>query len=192
MHFKRCQIFKTEHFTKIVNGLKLKVLLKSLNSFMLDIWEDSEYTSTLWKSGCNVLELFRRKVGLKKFDEAPRGHSWWINSLLIFLLLLLLLLLYLSLTKNSTHVSEVFRSVYTCRLEVFCKEGVLRNFVKFTGKHMCQSLLFNKVADLILQLNHNRGNENTLQTHLVYFTLKRRGYTTVSASFQCGIQMVSL
>ena len=30
--------------------------------------------------------------------------------------------------------------------EVFCKKGVLRNFVKFTGKHLCQSLFFNKVA----------------------------------------------
>ena len=29
--------------------------------------------------------------------------------------------------------------------EVFCKEGVLRNFTKFTGKHLCQSLFFNKV-----------------------------------------------
>ena len=28
------------------------------------------------------------------------------------------------------------------------KEGVLRNFTKFTGKHLCQSLFFNKVADL--------------------------------------------
>ena len=26
------------------------------------------------------------------------------------------------------------------------KKGVLRNFVKFTGKHPCQSLFFNKVA----------------------------------------------
>ena len=26
--------------------------------------------------------------------------------------------------------------------------GVLTNFVKFTGKHLCQSLFFNKVADL--------------------------------------------
>ena len=25
------------------------------------------------------------------------------------------------------------------------KKGVLRNFVKFTGKHLCQSLYFNKV-----------------------------------------------
>ena len=34
------------------------------------------------------------------------------------------------------------------RLEVFCKKGVLRNFEKFTGKHLCQSLLFNKVAGI--------------------------------------------
>ena len=26
------------------------------------------------------------------------------------------------------------------------KKGVLRNFAKFTGKHLCQGLLFNKVA----------------------------------------------
>ena len=29
--------------------------------------------------------------------------------------------------------------------EVFCRKGVLRNFTKFTGKHLYQSLLFNKV-----------------------------------------------
>ena len=34
------------------------------------------------------------------------------------------------------------------RPEVFCKKGVLRNFAKFTGKQLCQSLLFNKVAGL--------------------------------------------
>ena len=34
------------------------------------------------------------------------------------------------------------------RPEVFCKEDFLRNFVKFTGKHLCQSLFFNKVAGL--------------------------------------------
>ena len=28
------------------------------------------------------------------------------------------------------------------------KNGVLKNFTKFTGKHLCQSLFFNKVADL--------------------------------------------
>ena len=29
-------------------------------------------------------------------------------------------------------------------------KGVLRNFAKFTGKHLCQSPFFNKVADLRL------------------------------------------
>ena len=32
--------------------------------------------------------------------------------------------------------------------EVFCKKGVFRNTAKFTGKHLCQSLFFNKVAGL--------------------------------------------
>ena len=31
---------------------------------------------------------------------------------------------------------------------MFCRKGVLKNFEKFTGKHLCQSLLFNKVAGL--------------------------------------------
>ena len=37
------------------------------------------------------------------------------------------------------------------RLDVFCRKGVLRNFTKFAGKHLCQSLSLNKVAGL--QLN---------------------------------------
>ena len=32
------------------------------------------------------------------------------------------------------------------RPEVFCKKGVHRNLTKFTGKHLRQSLFFNKVA----------------------------------------------
>ena len=31
---------------------------------------------------------------------------------------------------------------------VFCEKGVLKNYAKFTGKHMCHSLFFNKVAGL--------------------------------------------
>ena len=33
-------------------------------------------------------------------------------------------------------------------LDVFCKESVLKNFPKFTGKHLRLSLFFNKDADL--------------------------------------------
>ena len=34
------------------------------------------------------------------------------------------------------------------RPEGFCKKGILRNFPKFSGKHLCQGLFFNKVAGL--------------------------------------------
>ena len=34
------------------------------------------------------------------------------------------------------------------RPEVFYKKGVPRNFAKFIGKQLCQSLFFNKVAGL--------------------------------------------
>ena len=33
-------------------------------------------------------------------------------------------------------------------LDMFCRKGVLTNFEKFPGKHLCQSLLFHKVAGL--------------------------------------------
>ena len=32
--------------------------------------------------------------------------------------------------------------------DVFCRKGVLKNFVEFSGEHQRQSLLFNKVAGL--------------------------------------------
>ena len=38
--------------------------------------------------------------------------------------------------------------IRSCRPKVFCKKDILRNFAKFTGKHLCQSLFFNKAAGL--------------------------------------------
>ena len=51
--------------------------------------------------------------------------------------------------NHNTSMMQTWSYVVNCRgscLEVFHKEGVLRNFAKFTGKHLCQSLFFNKVA----------------------------------------------
>ena len=36
----------------------------------------------------------------------------------------------------------------TSHQRYFVRKGVFRNFTKFTGKHLCQSLFFNKVAGL--------------------------------------------
>ena len=41
--------------------------------------------------------------------------------------------------------------------EVFYKKAVLRNFTKFIGKDLCQSLFFNKVAGLQLYLKRDSG-----------------------------------
>ena len=49
-----------------------------------------------------------------------------------------------SLSKNNNNKTDDRSS----RPEVFCKKGVLRNFIKSTGKHLCQSLFSNKVAGL--------------------------------------------
>ena len=44
------------------------------------------------------------------------------------------------------------RILRSSRPEVFYKKGDLWNFVKFTAKHLCWSLFFNKVAGAGLQL----------------------------------------
>ena len=40
------------------------------------------------------------------------------------------------------------RSFTSGRPDVFCKKGFLKSFPKFAGKHLCQSIFFNKVAGL--------------------------------------------
>ena len=45
---------------------------------------------------------------------------------------------------NSYRKGSVFWRNRSSRPEVFCKKGALGNFTKFTGKHLCQSLFFNK------------------------------------------------
>ena len=56
-----------------------------------------------------------------------------------------------SLVKDTNEINR------SCCPEVFCKKGILRNFAKFTGKHLCQSF-FNKVEH---QVEH-QGLANNL------------------------------
>ena len=48
----------------------------------------------------------------------------------------------------SCEFKKTFKKTRSSPPEVFCKKDVRRNFTKFTGKYLCQSLFFNKVADL--------------------------------------------
>ena len=48
---------------------------------------------------------------------------------------------------NGRHIGTTLEKLKSdSRPKVFCKKGALRNFVKFTGKHLYQRLFFNKVA----------------------------------------------
>ena len=47
-------------------------------------------------------------------------------------------------------INSIFRSSHP---EVLCEKGVLRNFAKFAGKNLCQSLFFNKVAGAAYNFN---------------------------------------
>ena len=53
--------------------------------------------------------------------------------------------MWIQITLLRFQVSHQYRS---SRPEVLCRKGVLRNFAKLTGKHLCQGLFFNKVAGL--------------------------------------------
>ena len=50
--------------------------------------------------------------------------------------------------KYYTQVMLGLPNQKSCRQEMFCKRGVLKNFAKFTGKYLCQELFFNRVAGL--------------------------------------------
>ena len=65
------------------------------------------------------------------------------------------------------------------RLEVFCKKGVLRNFANFIGKHLCQSLFFNKITGLGLQF--------ILQAYACNFIKKQ----TLAQVFSCEFCKIS-
>ena len=49
-----------------------------------------------------------------------------------------------AVNKNK-HDLSMIADIRSSRPEVFCKKGVLRNFTKFTGKHLCQSLFLIKL-----------------------------------------------
>ena len=54
----------------------------------------------------------------------------------------------LLLFEYYSHFSSTGSSHQRCSIQI----DVLRNFAKFTEKHLCQSLFFNNVADNIIML----------------------------------------
>ena len=75
--------------------------------------------------------LLKRDSSTVIFNRTPPGDFFWL----------------LELCKFSIKI-EILRNFRSSRPKVFCEKDVLRNFTKFTGKHLRQSLIFNKVVGL--------------------------------------------
>ena len=84
--------------------------------------------------------IIRIQISFRKFQLPTMSDSSLLSS-------------EVSLSFSDSLVSfsnfDKLKPYRSSRLEVFCKKGVLRNFTKFTGKRLCQSLIFNKVAGLM-------------------------------------------
>ena len=50
-------------------------------------------------------------------------------------------------SRSAGNMGKKNMDVRRSRSQIFFKIGVLRNFAKFAGKHLIQSIFFNKVAD---------------------------------------------
>ena len=87
--------------------------------------------------------------------------------------------------KNLRERIEPFDQRYCRSSHQRCsmKKDVLRNFAKFTGKHLCQSLFFNKVTGLLL-LYLKRGSGTSaflwILRHFWEHLFTERLWTTVS------------
>ena len=79
-----------------------------------------------WDFRCKEIALEKQKKMCKHYLLTVQLHRLFIPTIVMYIF---------------TNWEMNFRS-----LKVFYRKCVLRNFAKFTGKHLCQSLFFNKVA----------------------------------------------
>ena len=63
-----------------------------------------------------------------------------IKVIMIVIIMILKIIIVTDNIKNNNNSSR------SSRPEALCKKSVLKNLAKFIGKHLCQSLFFNKVA----------------------------------------------
>ena len=73
--------------------------------------------------------------------------------------------------------------------DVFCEKGVLRNFEKFTGKHLCQSLFFSKVAGVACKFFQKEALAQVFSCEFCEISKNTFFYRTplVAASGKCKV-----
>ena len=84
-------------------------------------------------------------------------------------------------TFRLTWSFEILGDYRSSRPDVFCKKGALRNFAKFTRKHLCQSLFFTKETLVqVCSCEFCEISKNTFFTeHLLTTASKTRKYQKI-------------
>ena len=131
LHKPNCFNFSSDFIFYYLIFLLSNFLVKLINQMI-----GSSLSQLSKKNSCSV------KLQGGPLDHNPRkisAENRWIITLQNNSKCLLL-------NGKQSHTRN--RSVYyrSSRPEVFCKKGVLRNFAKFTGKRLCQSVFFDKVT----------------------------------------------
>ena len=102
---------------------------------MFDIW--LKFKILLYYAEIQLILVYFCRITQMKHSHSART-STAIKELWYTFLIIWLRLLTIKKIQNNRSSGP----------EVFCKKDVLKNFAKFTGKHLCQSIFFNKVAGL--------------------------------------------
>ena len=85
------------------------------------------------------------KFTVKRTNNRPSSYRWPMYTAFLKKLVLRKWTLSMAIFYVK-EASIIYRSFFP---ELFCKKGVLKNYAKFTGKHLCQSLFFKKVGGLM-------------------------------------------
>ena len=105
----------------------------------------------------------------------------------------------ISISRSTVKLIK-FRSNCLEELSIFCKKGVLKNFKKFTQKHLCQSLFFNKVETLLKKrLCHRSFPLNVVKFLRIYISnfyktplVAATKWSATVRSFYVGIHWICL
>ena len=120
-------------------------------TFLLFMWNFLEKSGS--RCVINRVEVVLTRMSQWKAEK--KGYSWFLYTAKKWYFLLEISLLNMNKSEDNCGLLLCRIVWILCVLdfqklpsEVFCKKGVLRNFAKFTGKHLCQGLFFKKVAGL--------------------------------------------
>ena len=147
-HLFLLQIFHLQYPEQLQS--KWLVFRNFLKNYPLNTWNQVLYSTWVicpWVSSCYCSIIYLLWVLNKKLCKKLFGHKNHHHLLNKYIWYNFFFCLFIK-SYLSRATCENASKCRSSRPEAFYKKGIFRNFAKFTGNHLCQSLFFNKVAGL--------------------------------------------